>query len=95
MNVPIVEIKNLSYAYEDKIALNDINLDIHEGAFLGLIGPNGGGKTTLIKLLLGLITPQQGSIPGLVKTLSNLKTPIKSALSHKSQTPLIAGSLQR
>lgn len=62
MKDPIVEIKNLSYAYEDKIALNEINLDIHEGAFLGLIGPNGGGKTTLIKLLLGLITPQQGTI---------------------------------
>ncbi|NMA90714.1 MAG: ABC transporter ATP-binding protein [Amphibacillus sp.] len=62
MKESLVTIKNLSYAYEDKIALNDINLDIHEGDFLGLIGPNGGGKTTLIKLLLGLIPIQQGSI---------------------------------
>ena len=62
MKEPIVQIKNLHYAYEDKRALNDINLDIQYGDFLGLIGPNGGGKTTLIKLLLGLADPQQGSI---------------------------------
>ncbi|MBU5594031.1 ABC transporter ATP-binding protein [Amphibacillus sp. MSJ-3] len=62
MTEPIVEIKDLHYAYEDKMALNHININIYEGDFLGLIGPNGGGKTTLIKLLLGLITPQQGSI---------------------------------
>lgn len=62
MKEPVVEIKDLHYAYEDKMALADINIDINKGSFLGLIGPNGGGKTTLIKLLLGLITPQQGSI---------------------------------
>lgn len=62
MTEPIVHIQDLQYAYEDKMALNNINMEINEGAFLGLIGPNGGGKTTLIKLLLGLIKPQQGSI---------------------------------
>lgn len=62
MEESIVQIKHLHYAYEDKRVLNDINLEIKHGAFLGLIGPNGGGKTTLIKLLLGLVTPQQGSI---------------------------------
>src|SRR5690625_7274475 len=62
MQKPIVQIKNLHYTYEDRRALSDINLDIHQGDFLGLIGPNGGGKTTLIKLILGLITTQQGEI---------------------------------
>lgn len=62
MTETIVELKNIRYAYEDKIALKDVNLSIQRGAFLGLVGPNGGGKTTLIKLLLGVLTPQQGSI---------------------------------
>lgn len=62
MTESIVELKNIRYAYEDKIALKDVNLSIPRGAFLGLVGPNGGGKTTLIKLLLGIMTPQQGTI---------------------------------
>lgn len=62
MTTSIVEINQLTYAYEDKIALRDINLTIPAGAFLGLVGPNGGGKTTLIKLLLGVLKPQKGSI---------------------------------
>ncbi|SEO70788.1 zinc transport system ATP-binding protein [Amphibacillus marinus] len=62
MNKSIVQMKNIKYAYEDKMALNNINLTIPTGSFLGLVGPNGGGKTTLIKLILGLIKPQQGQI---------------------------------
>lgn len=62
MSDAIVKIKHVDYAYENKYALKDINLEIPTGAFLGLVGPNGGGKTTLIKLLLGLIQPQKGSI---------------------------------
>jgi len=58
----IIEVKDLSFAYDDVTVLQDINLDIYEGDYIAIIGPNGGGKTTLIKLLLGLRTPQCGSI---------------------------------
>lgn len=54
--------EHVSFAYDNKQALKDINLEINTGDFLGLVGPNGGGKTTLIKLLLGLEKPQQGKI---------------------------------
>ncbi len=59
----IIEIKDLSYSYfSETPVLKNINLNIHKGDYLGVVGPNGGGKSTLIKLILGLIKPQEGSI---------------------------------
>ena len=59
----IIAIKNLSFAYqrENKI-LENINLEVFENDFLGIIGPNGGGKTTLLKIILGLLKPDKGDI---------------------------------
>lgn len=59
---PIIEIKNLSAAYDGKRVLHDVNLTVYERDFLGIIGPNGGGKTTLIKCILGLMKPAGGEI---------------------------------
>ncbi|SHO81615.1 Zinc ABC transporter, ATP-binding protein ZnuC [hydrothermal vent metagenome] len=58
----ILEIKNLSFAYEKDIVLEDINLSINEKDFLAIIGPNGGGKSTLLKLILGLNSSRSGTI---------------------------------
>lgn len=58
----IIDITHLSAGYESKVALRNINLSIYERDFLGIIGPNGGGKTTLIKLILGLLKPREGEI---------------------------------
>lgn len=57
-----VEIKKLSVAYSKETTLNDISLTVNKGEFVYIIGPNGGGKTTLIKSVLGLITPNCGEI---------------------------------
>ena len=57
-----LEIKDLSAGYEGEIIIKDIDLDIDHGEFFGLIGPNGGGKSTLLKAILGLIEPIKGSI---------------------------------
>lgn len=62
MNDSIIEIKNVCFAYNGQTVLLDVNLDIRERDFIAMIGPNGGGKTTLLKLILGLLTPQKGSI---------------------------------
>ena len=60
--MPIVEIKHLSFSYNRQKILEDINLTIEERDFFAVIGPNGGGKSTLLKLILGLIPAQEGSI---------------------------------
>ncbi len=62
MTKPIIEIKNLSAGYDGRNVLHDINLTVYERDFLGIIGPNGGGKTTLIKCILGLLKPTSGEI---------------------------------
>ncbi len=58
----LVEIKNLSVSYVEEEVLKGVNMEINTHDFLGIIGPNGGGKTTLIKALLGLLKPSNGSI---------------------------------
>lgn len=66
-----LEINNLTYAYNDLNVLEDINLSIEEKEFLGIIGPNGGGKSTLIKLITGLLEPKSGSIKVFGKAPAN------------------------
>ncbi len=59
----LIDINNLTVGYENKPnVLKDVSLTICDDDFLGIIGPNGGGKTTLLKSILGLIKPQSGSI---------------------------------
>src|SRR4051812_18609148 len=58
----IINISGLDFAYGDALVLKDVSLRVEAGTTLGLIGPNGGGKTTLIRLLLGLIAPTRGAI---------------------------------
>jgi zinc transport system ATP-binding protein len=58
----IVDISQLDFSYGQTPALRQITLQVPRGTTLGLIGPNGGGKTTLVKLLLGLLEPAAGTI---------------------------------
>lgn len=58
----LVEIHSVDAAYDGEIILKDVNLDIFSDDFIGIIGPNGGGKTTLIKIILKLIKPIRGSV---------------------------------
>lgn len=60
---PLLQCRDLSFSYtQQSPALEGINLDVFEDNFLAIIGPNGGGKSTLLKLMLGLLAPESGSI---------------------------------
>ena len=59
---PVVSVENVTFAYGEKLAVEDISLSVEKGDFLGLIGPNGSGKTTLLHLMLGLRRPDSGSV---------------------------------
>ncbi|MBN2829323.1 MAG: ABC transporter ATP-binding protein [Candidatus Cloacimonetes bacterium] len=62
MNNNPIEIRELSFSYESIPVLEEINLVIRKQDFMAIIGPNGGGKTTLIKLILGELEPDKGTI---------------------------------
>ncbi len=62
MKNPIIEVSDLWFSYNGIPILKEVNLTIHQGDFIALLGPNGGGKTTLLKLMLGLLKPEKGTI---------------------------------
>jgi zinc transport system ATP-binding protein len=62
MNDPIIEVRKLWFSYDSDPVLEEIDLKIASGDFVAMIGPNGGGKTTLLKVLLGLLEPSQGTV---------------------------------
>lgn len=63
----VIEIEDLSFAYDKELILDNINLSVEEKDFLAIIGPNGGGKSTLLKLILGINTLDKGKITVLGK----------------------------
>ncbi len=71
--IPIFEVKNLDFKVRGQSILSNISLEIFAGEYVAIIGPNGGGKTTLIRMLLGLDTPTGGVIKLFGKKLLNFK----------------------
>lgn len=61
-SVAAIEIEELDFAYEGHEVLHDVNVRIDRGEMVSIVGPNGGGKTTLIKLMLGLLEPTRGTV---------------------------------
>ncbi len=62
VNNPLIEVKNLNYAYGNNTVLEDVSFSIDVGDYVGIVGPNGGGKSTLLKILVGLLSPQSGIV---------------------------------
>lgn len=71
--VPIFDVKNLNFSVRGQKILSNISLEIFNGEYVAIIGPNGGGKTTLIRLLLGLDKPTDGKIKLYGKKIQNFK----------------------
>lgn len=61
-NHTIIEVERLSFSYALEEVIKDISLQIHKGDYIGIIGPNGGGKSTLLRLMLGILNPNRGSV---------------------------------
>lgn len=80
----IIEIKNLKVVIEKKIILQDINLSFENDKVIGIIGPNGGGKTTLLKVILGLSKPTEGKIEIFGKDISKIGE-LRSKIGYVAQ----------
>jgi ABC-2 type transport system ATP-binding protein len=73
----IIETENLSKSYQNKVAVNSINLSVEEGQIYGFLGPNGAGKSTTIKMLTGLVFPTTGEGKVLGRPLGDVRARLK------------------
>ncbi|MCS7280890.1 MAG: energy-coupling factor ABC transporter ATP-binding protein [Desulfobacterota bacterium] len=62
MKEPLIRVRNVSFRYDSRPVLKDINFEVYEGDRIGLIGPNGSGKTTLLHIIMGLLKPEEGTL---------------------------------
>lgn len=69
----VVEVKGLTFGYEDGLLFEDVSFDVNSGDFAAIVGDNGVGKSTMIKLLLGLIKPNKGTVKILDKDVTSMK----------------------
>lgn len=87
----VIDVKDLSFAYQDTPILQGLSFEVFKGEFIGIIGPNGGGKTTLLKLLMGFLEPQAGHIQILGKSPTTIQTQIAyvpQVLRYDKQFPI-------
>jgi len=68
-----IEVQNLNFSYNGNSVLENVSFSVKDGEYLGIIGPNGGGKTTLIKIILGLLKPDTGSVKIFGKDIKTFK----------------------
>ena len=89
--LPIVEIRNLHYAYDSRSALRGISLAVNAGEFLVLMGRNGSGKSTLLKQIVGLIKPGEGQVT--VAGLDTRKAELDDIIKTVGYVPQHPGAL--
>ena len=91
-----VQIRDLCFAYDETEVLHNIDLEIPRGSYTVIVGPNGGGKTTLLKLMLGLLEPVYGSVTVLGGTPAEARDRVAYVpqnLQYDSQFPVSVGDV--
>ena len=89
----VIEIKNLHKSYGKVLAVDGIDLEIKPGEMFGLVGPDGAGKTTTIRMLCGLIGQNEGTLKMFGKDLSSHKKEIQKSIGYLSQKFSLYGDL--
>lgn len=80
----LIELEHVYAGYNNKMILKDVNLSIYQNDFIGVIGPNGGGKTTLLKIILGLLKPAKGKVRRYTSASKNIGyLPQYSEIDHQ------------
>ena len=87
MNEPVISVHDVQHFYQRKAVLKDINLELPEGALLGLVGRNGAGKSTLLRCLVGLTVPDTGFCRLGESLSTELIDSVRERLGYVAQTP--------
>lgn len=89
----VIELENVWFAYNGSFVLEDVNLLVNERDFLSIVGPNAGGKTTILRLILGLIKPTRGSVKVFGNSPVKARPRIGYMPQHTSLDPLFPVSV--
>ena len=89
---PVIELENIMFPHDGAV-LEDVSMTVHERDFLSIVGPNGGGKTTILKLILGLIRPTKGRVRVFGKSPEDVRHRIGYMPQHVSLDPLFPVSV--
>jgi len=89
----IINVNNIKKSYREVVAVNGITLDVNKGEMFGLVGPDGAGKTTTIRLLCGLLLPTEGSAELFGYDLVKDKNKIQKQIGYLSQKFSLYGDL--
>lgn len=89
MDSNVIRFDNATFAYGQRVVLDDISLHIARGEFIGILGPNGSGKTTLLKAILGLIFPTKGSLNIFDCSCERLRCHHRAKIGYLPQKELI------
>jgi zinc transport system ATP-binding protein len=92
-DTPVITVENVSYAYDNLPILSNVDLTVHAHDFLAIVGPNAGGKTTLLKLILGLLKPTSGHIHVFGQDPARARARIGYMPQHASLDPLFPVSV--
>src|SRR6266550_7058515 len=85
----VLRTRNLSKQYGKRLAVDNLNLEVHRGEIFGFLGPNGAGKTTTIRMALGLIAPTSGSVEVLGQDVASHKSHILPRVGALVETPAL------
>ena len=80
---------NLTKQYGQRLAVNNLSLEVRRGEIFGFLGPNGAGKTTTIRMALGLISPTSGSVEILGKNVVSRRAEILPRVGALIETPAL------
>ena len=89
----VIEVKGVSFGYEETLVLEDVSVSIQSGECVGIFGPNGGGKTTFLKLVMGFLKPQKGVVEVLRESPKAVRKKmgyVPQAASFDKQFPISA-----
>jgi zinc transport system ATP-binding protein len=93
----VVDVRGVSFGYppeaETNLVLEDVSLAVEARDFLGIIGPNGGGKTTLLKMMLGLLRPQRGTVTVLGESPDRVRPRIGYVPQHARIDPSVPANV--
>ncbi|GMU00179.1 hypothetical protein KH5H1_42980 [Corallococcus caeni] len=84
---PIIEVRNLTRRYRDRVAIEDLSFTVGEGELLGFLGPNGAGKSTTMKVLTGFLPPSEGSVKVAGFDVSTHPMEVKRRIGYLPETP--------